>query len=139
MALMVLSAIGCSSSSGNQEQTATTTPPAAVSPTTSTPAPSPSAATGELSGTWSGRYSGTFEGTFKLTWTQSGSKLSGTIDLSTAGTLDINGVLTGNSISFGTVGSTAITYSGSVNGNTMGGSYKVAGGGSGSWTATKSS
>ena len=36
-----------------------------------------------LSGTWSGSYSGTFHGTFTVQWTQSGTKLNGTIKLST--------------------------------------------------------
>src|SRR5215468_9746117 len=35
-----------------------------------------------LAGTWSGKYSGAFSGTFKLHWTQTGSRLKGTIVLS---------------------------------------------------------
>ena len=38
--------------------------------------------TSTLSGTWSGQYSGGYNGTFTLNWTQSGSKLTGTIKLS---------------------------------------------------------
>jgi hypothetical protein len=45
----------------------------------------------------------------------------------------------GDAISFGTVGSgTAITYSGTVSGNSMSGTYKVNGQGGGPWSATKS-
>ena len=56
------------------------------------------------------------------------------------GSLDINGTVNGGTISFGTVGSQAITYSGSVSGDSMSGTYEVqSGGGSagGSWSATK--
>ena len=140
LATLALVAIGCSSSN-NTEPTATssaTSPPAVVTPTAGSPASSPSMTAGELSGTWTGQYSGTFQGTFTLRWVQSGPKLTGTIDLSTAGTLRINGLVTNGSIRFGTVGSTAITYSGTVSGNTMSGTYAVAGGGSGNWSATKS-
>jgi hypothetical protein len=45
----------------------------------------------------------------------------------------------GGAIQFGTVGSAAITYSGSVSGNSMSGTYQVANGGSGSWSASKTS
>ena len=38
---------------------------------------------------------------------------------------DINGTVNGGTISFGTVGSQAITYSGSVSGDSMSGTYKV--------------
>ena len=47
----------------------------------------------------------------------------------------------GSAITFGTVGSTAITYSGTVSGNSMSGNYQVQGGSSsasGTWSATKS-
>src|SRR5439155_12946883 len=100
--------------------TGTATTPPTTSPSTS-PSTSPTAA-GDLSGTWSGQYSGAYQGTFTLTWTQSGSKLNGTIDLaSLGGTVPINGTVDGNKISFGTVGSTDITYSGSVSGDSMSG------------------
>ncbi|HZC71317.1 MAG TPA: hypothetical protein VE442_11540 [Jatrophihabitans sp.] len=106
----------------------------------SPPAPS-SAATGELSGSWRGRYSGAYSGTFKLSWQQSGAKLRGTIHLSTPNyTLPINGKLSGGTISFGTVGSLAITYSGSVSADSMSGNYQVHASGSsdgGPWSATK--
>ena len=113
-------------------------------PTSTAPAATSAAAeTGGLSGTWSGQYDGTFQGTFVLDWQQSGSNLSGTIKLSSgSGTLDINGTVNGDTISFGTVGSQAITYSGSVSGDSMSGTYKVQGQASsagGSWSATKGS
>jgi len=91
-----------------------------------------------LSGTWSGKYSGGYNGTFTLHWTQSGSKLIGTIKLSQpSGTFSINGSVHGSAISFGAVGAGA-TYTGSVSGKSMSGSYKALPKG-GSWSAKKTS
>ena len=102
---------------------------------------SAAAAPGALSGKWSGQYSGSFNGTFTLTWRQSGSRLHGTIHLSNPGdTMPINGTINGGAISFGTVGSTAITYSGTVSGGSMSGNYKVhssQGTSGGPWSASK--
>lgn len=118
---------------------------ASASPTTSA-APATSAAKSSappaapLSGTWSGHYSGSYQGSFTLTWTQSGGKLTGTIKISTpASTMGINGAVQGDSISFGTVGSYGITYSGKVSGDSMAGNYQVEDGhGSGGpWNAAK--
>jgi hypothetical protein len=100
---------------------------------------------GSLSGKWSGSYSGSFGGTFKLTWQQSGHSLSGTITISGFKNVptSIHGTVQGSSIRFGTVGSESITYSGSVSGNSMSGTWKIhADGrsmGGGSWNASKSS
>jgi hypothetical protein len=94
-----------------------------------------------LSGNWNGTYGGDFKGTFKLTWTQSGSALSGTITLSSpASTLNISGTINGNKIKFGTVGSAAISYTGSEQqGSVMEGNYTVGGPGGGNWGASKAS
>jgi hypothetical protein len=77
-----------------------------------------------------------------LTWHQSGSHLQGTIQISNPdGTSPINGTVSGAAIQFGTVGSMAITYSGTVSGGSMSGSYQVHtqnGSADGSWSATKS-
>lgn len=52
-------------------------------------------------------------------------------------TLHVNGNVAGSAITFGAVG--GVVYSGSVSGNSMSGSYLVpGGGGSGTWSATKS-
>jgi hypothetical protein len=93
-----------------------------------------------LTGAWSGKYSGAYRGTFTLQWTQSGSTLSGTIKLSSTrgGKVPLKGTVRGNTIRFGTVGSAAITYTGSVSGKSMSGSYKTPGGG-GPWSAHKTS
>jgi hypothetical protein len=110
---------------------------AASSPTGGASAAQVRAAAGPLSGTWSGKYSGAYHGTFTLHWTQTGSRLSGTIKLSTASSrTNVNGALRGSSIRFGTVGSAAITYSGTVSGKSMSGHYQTPGGG-GSWSAHK--
>jgi hypothetical protein len=143
LAVVALIAAGCGGSSNSTSSTTSpSTTHAAAAQTTSPPAatttaPSSTPAGSDLSGTWSGQYGGTFNGTFKLNWQQSGSRLTGTIDLSTAGTVPIHGVVKGGSIKFGTVGSTVITYTGSVSGSSMSGSYQTPSGG-GSWSAHKS-
>jgi hypothetical protein len=91
-----------------------------------------------LAGTWSGQYSGAFSGTFTLHWTQSGSRLSGSITLSSpGGKYSVSGSLSGSTIKFGAVGAGA-TYTGSVVGKSMSGSYKSPQGG-GAWSAHKTS
>jgi len=121
-----------------------TSAPTATTHAASAPASaSPAAATG-LTGRWSGTYSGAYSGTFKLKWRQTGQKLKGTIRISNPGSsLPINGTLKGNKISFGTVGSIAITYSGTVSGaSSMSGTYQVHGGSGaagGPWSAVKTS
>lgn len=90
-----------------------------------------------LTGTWSGTYRGAYHGTFTLHWTQSKSRLIGTIKLSNVGRTNITGTVRGSTIRFGTVGNaSAITYSGSVSGTSMSGTYKTGGAG-GSWSAHK--
>jgi hypothetical protein len=91
-----------------------------------------------LAGTWSGQYSGAFSGTLTLHWTQSGSTLSGSIALSNpSGKYSVSGSVHGSAISFGAVGAGA-TYTGSVSGKSMSGSYKTPKGG-GTWSAHKTS
>jgi hypothetical protein len=125
-------------------------PPAVSAPTTTTAPASAAAAAStsattatELAGKWSGTYGGAYQGTFILSWRQSGSKLSGTITISApAGTLAIHGTVVGGAIRFGTVGSLAITYSGTVSGNSMSGTYQVkaaSGAAGGPWQAAKTS
>lgn len=90
-----------------------------------------------LAGTWTGSYRGAFAGTFKLTWTQTGTKLTGSIHLSNpVGKYGITGkVGRSGAIQFGVVGAGA-TYTGSVSGNSMSGKYKSPQGG-GTWSAHK--
>jgi hypothetical protein len=91
----------------------------------------------ELGGKWSGHYSGAFSGNFTLDWTQSGSKLTGSITLSNpSGTYSCDGTVAGSGIKFGVVGAGA-SYSGSVSGDSMSGTYNSPRGG-GSWSASKS-
>jgi len=92
-----------------------------------------------LGGKWTGTYTGSYSGTFTINWTQSGSKLTGTINLSRPkGIYGINGSVNGDAISFGAVTAGA-TYTGSVSksGKSMGGKYVTANGGSGHWAAQK--
>ena len=91
-----------------------------------------------LAGTWSGQYSGAYSGTFTLHWKQTGSKLIGSITLSSPpGKYGVSGSVNGKAINFGTVGAGA-TYTGSVSGNSMSGNYKSRPAG-GTWSAHKTS
>jgi hypothetical protein len=131
---------GCGGSSSASSSTAK--PPAATSHAAkvkpaATSKPAAKASAGALSGTWSGQYGGSYNGTFNLNWKQSGAALSGTIKLSTpSSTMSIHGTTNGGAIRFGTVGGVAITYSGTVSGDSMSGNYNTPAGG-GSWSANK--
>lgn len=135
---IALTAAACGGSGGGGSTTTQTTQAAVSAPVTTTASTATTQTTtasdSGLSGKWKGTYSGAYTGTFVLKWTQSGSKLSGTIDLSTAGTVPVNGTVDGSSIKFGTVGGSAVHYTGSVSGDSMSGSYTTAGG-NGSWAA----
>jgi predicted small secreted protein len=88
----------------------------------------------KLAGTWSGTYSGAYSGTFTLHWKQAGSRLTGSIKLSSpSGTYPITGSVKGSTIKFGAVGAGA-TYTGSVSGRSMSGRYK-SGPRGGAWSA----
>ena len=136
-AALLLAACSSSGVAGKTATDTTATHSAAAQP----PAPAASsapAAAGPLTGTWNGQYGGSYQGTFVLHWHQKGSKLGGRIHISNPpSSLAIHGSVAGGSIQFGTVGSTAITYSGTVSGGSMSGTYKVGGGQGGSWSASK--
>jgi hypothetical protein len=122
------------------------TTPSVPGTTTQSPAPGASASD-TLTGAWSGAYASTSSpgsnGTFTIQFTQSGSQLSGTINIQgspciTTGT--IIGTLNGGQITFGAVeGEQTIQYTGSVSGNTMSGTYSApqCGNATGTWTASK--
>jgi hypothetical protein len=132
-------AAGCGSSSSSSSTTTTAAAPASTaSAPASTTATTTTTASANLSGKWSGQYSGVYTGTFTLNWTQSGSNLRGSIQLSSpAKTLSITGNVAGSAIKFGAVG--GVTYSGTVSANSMSGTYQnpAPASGSGSWSATK--
>jgi hypothetical protein len=139
-AALLLAACSSSGTSSKTPTDTTATHSAAAQPSAAAAASSAPAAatTGALSGTWNGQYGGSYQGTFILHWRQSGSKLSGRIHISNpASALPIHGSVNGGSIRFGTVGSTAITYSGTVSGSSMSGTYTVAGAQGGNWSASK--
>jgi hypothetical protein len=98
---------------------------------------SAAAARASFAGTWSGSYHGAFTGTFTLHWTQTGSRLSGTITLSNPpGKYGITGsVGRDGAIHFGVV-KVGATYTGTVSGTSMSGKYRSPQGG-GSWSARK--
>jgi hypothetical protein len=128
---------------GTQRTAGTSVASAAAASTSAPASSSPPVASSGLSGNWSGHYSGSSRGDFTLNWSQSGSALSGTIKLEADGSsLPIHGTVEGRSIQFGTVGSTGITYKGTVSGNSMSGTYQLIDNGttfSGPWRASKSS
>lgn len=134
--ILVSALAGCGASSTTTPTPATQQ--AATTPPTPPPTQSQAPATVDLSGTWTGQYSGPFTGTFTLTWTQTAGALSGNIMLSSPqDTLNINGTVSGSSISFGAVG--VVRYTRTVSGDSMSGSYTdVANGQTGSWSANKS-
>ena len=141
LAVPVVLGIGLISACGDSTPSATTPPTATRAPAVATPTAPPastSAAAGPLTGTWTGQYSGPFTGSFTLTWAESGGALTGNLQISNPpGSHTITGTATDTAITFGYVG--GVTYSGSVSGNSMSGSYQVpGGGGTGSWNATKS-
>jgi len=92
-----------------------------------------------VAGTWVGSYHGAFSGRFTLHWKLTGSILKGTITLSNPpGQYGINGFVgRGGGIRFGVV-KVGATYTGSVSGKSMSGSYKTPQGG-GSWSARQTS
>jgi hypothetical protein len=143
----VLLMTGCASSHKGAALPASAPPavtaPASSAPAATAPAAAAAAATTGLSGKWSGQYSGAYSGTFNLSWRQSGSRLSGTIRLSTPpDSLSLHGTVQNGAIRFGTVGSVGITYSGTVSGSSMSGTYQVDGANGsagGPWSASRTS
>jgi hypothetical protein len=129
----------CSSSSTSTGTTTKTTATHSAAAQSAAPATSaPAAASGALSGKWNGQYGGSYSGAFVLHWLQAGSKLNGHINLSNpTSTLPIHGTVNGGNIRFGTVGSYAITYTGTVADNSMSGTYKVGSVQGGNWSASK--
>lgn len=143
-AALAMTLAACSSS-GNSTAQETATRSAKANPAApAASAPAQPASSSGLSGKWRGQYSGAYQGHFVLRWHQSGSRLSGTITLSapSRGTVPIHGTVQGATIKFGTVGSEAITYSGSASGDSMSGTWQIKGpsgpAGGGPWSASKS-
>jgi hypothetical protein len=143
-AALAMTLAACSSSGSSTAQvTATQSAKAKSAAATGAPAQAAAAASG-LSGKWLGQYSGAYQGHFLLRWHQSGSRLTGTITLSAParGTVPIHGRVQGGAIKFGTVGSQDITYSGSVSGSSMSGTWQIKGpsgpAGGGPWSASRS-
>jgi hypothetical protein len=144
-AALAMTLAACSSSGGSTAQvTATQAAKANSAAAPAASAAAQSADNGGLSGKWRGQYSGAFQGHFVLRWHQSGARLSGTITLSapSRGTVPIHGTVQGSTIKFGTVGSHAITYTGSASGNSMSGTWQIKGtsgaAGGGPWSASRS-
>lgn len=122
--------------------TAATTATTAASSGSATTATS-AAATGGLTGAWSGTYQQTTpiadSGTFTINWQQSGSNLTGTINIPGAcNACPISATVNGTSVAFGVVALGGITYNGTVSGNSMSGTYATADSSTkGTWKASK--
>ncbi len=137
-AALLLAACSSSGTTGKTPTSTAATHAAAAQPVATASSAPPPAAAGPLSGTWHGQYGGSYQGTFVLHWHQKGSKLGGRIHISSpSSSLAIHGSVSGGSIQFGTVGSYEITYTGTVSGGSMSGSYKVGGSQGGNWSASK--
>jgi hypothetical protein len=100
-------------------------------------------ATGDASGTWEGTWSSTsygISGSFTAKITQTGTNLSGTIDVPDVGIIDteLKGTASGESMIFGDIND-RITFTGTRSGsNNASGTYTYPGmSDSGSWQATK--
>jgi len=96
------------------------------------------ASASNLAGKWKGHYGGAVSGHFTLHWKQTGSRLHGSITLSSPkGTYGIGGSVNKGKIKFGAV-SVGAKYKGTVRGKSMSGTWTSPQGG-GSWSATKTS
>jgi hypothetical protein len=143
-AALAMTLAACSGSGSTGTQVTATQSAKATAAARAATAPAQAAANSGLSGKWRGQYSGAYQGHFVLRWHQSGSRLNGTITLSTParGTVPIHGTVQDSTIKFGTVGSEAITYSGSVSGSSMSGTWQIKGpngaAGGGPWSASRS-
>ncbi|HEV3290681.1 MAG TPA: hypothetical protein VG123_17000 [Streptosporangiaceae bacterium] len=143
-AALAMTLAACSGSGSTGTQVTATQSAKATAAARAATAPAQAAANSGLSGKWRGQYSGAFQGHFVLRWHQSGSRLNGTITLSAParGSVPIHGTVQGSTIKFGTVGSEAITYSGSVSGSSMSGTWQIKGpggaAGGGPWSASRS-
>lgn len=151
LAVLVIAVLGaCSSSKSSDNPTvgagatsggATTLATTATTAATATSAAA--AATGGLSGTWSGDYTQTSPapaaGTFTLAWQQSGSNVTGTINIPGAcNACPISATVNGSSVTFGVVALGGITYTGTVSGSSMSGTYATADSSTkGTWKASK--
>jgi hypothetical protein len=125
---------------------AVTTAPAGAATTapagSATTAPATSGLTGAWPGEWQNTTPDSSRGTFRIQWTQSGSSLSGTIAITGTPCLtggSISGSLNGGNLNFGVVtGQAQVSYTGTVSGTTMSGTYTTScGNAQGTWKATK--
>ncbi len=115
------------------------------SPVTTSPGSTPSA--GSVTGAWKGTWESTkyppANGTFDVVFAQTGQALSGTVRVNESTCIPVGtltGVLAGSAINFGAVeGAHTVTYTGSVQGDSMSGTYKApqCADDAGTWTATR--
>ena len=131
--------VGAGQTSATTAAATATTAASGRSATTATSA----TATGGLTGAWSGTYQQTSptadSGTFAINWQQSGSNLTGTINIPGAcNACPISATVNGTSVTFGVVALGGITYTGTVAGSSMSGTYATADSSyKGTWKASK--
>lgn len=147
LGVIVVMAAGCGSDDAGTIDGPTTSAavPTTVAATPTTAVASGTATIDDLTGRWAGEFQATAptvsNGTFTLEFGGSAPNYTGTIVL--AGLCEpscpITANVAGNAISFGSVGAQAVTYSGTISGNSMSGSYQVgtAGDGEGTWKAVR--
>jgi hypothetical protein len=105
----------------------------------------PAAAPTGLAGLWAGEYKSVLppnaDGTFTVVFEGSAPDYTGSIVIAGLCEPDcpISAKVTGNTIDFGSVGPRAVTYKGTISGNSMSGTYTVGteGQGQGTWSAVK--
>lgn len=142
---------GCTSSSKGKGSTSSTntasvtTQPASTASsstpadTSSAPSSAPPSSSDDIAGDWTGTFANTTTGatgTFSVTFSRQGETITGHITINGGGSGTINGTLSGNKITFGTITGSTTTFDGSFAGNSMSGTYK-AGADNGTWEATR--
>ncbi|PZS33861.1 MAG: hypothetical protein DLM58_06975 [Pseudonocardiales bacterium] len=116
--------------------TASNSTPADTSPATSS---APASSSDDIAGDWTGTFANSTTGqtgTFAVTFSRQGETITGHITINGGGSGTINGTLSGNKITFGTITGSTTTFDGSFSGNSMSGTYK-AGADNGTWMATR--
>jgi hypothetical protein len=149
--LILIATLTGACSGGGSNGGGGTTPPSVPASTGSPGAvvtsPGASPAAGTVAGDWNGTWQSTVvtqaTGTFTVTFAQNGNALTGTVRVADSTCLpegSLTGVLNGSAITFGAVkGANTISYTGTVSGDSMSGTYgaPTCGPDQGTWEATR--
>lgn len=148
---MLMLATACSSDNKDSEDpaspTGTAAPSSATTPSSAPPPASSPTGDATIAGDWKGTYQSTkypsTSGTFTVTFTQSGTRITGTAKIASdcVDTGTISGQLTGDKITFGAVDAAEnIDFDGTIDVDAMAGNYHsgpACGDDDGTWTATR--